>query len=334
MNVSIIGATGYTGFELVKIISRHPYLELSYLTSDSAYGKKYSDIYPELRDIVDNKIVANDWEKISQKSDIVFLCLPHSASQEAVHFFYKKDKLVIDLSADFRIQDKKLYEETYNVEHSYFDLLDKAVYGIPEIYREDIVSSRLIANPGCYPISVLLPLYPLIKNKLIDTENIIADCKSGVSGAGKKLSEKTHFCEVSNDFKPYSIFSHRHSPEINFHLQKLNKDTDIIFTPHLLPVIRGIESTIYCKSNATEDDIRNTLSDFYSDSPFVRIMKKNEVPRLIGVTHTNFADIGIFKQNSTLILASCIDNLLKGASGNAVQNVNIIMNFPEETGLI
>lgn len=334
MNVSIIGATGYTGFELVKIIINHPYLNLLYLTSDSALGKKYSEIYPVLKNIVDNELVANDWEKISKKSDIIFLCLPHSASQDAASFFYNKGKIVIDLSADYRIKDREIYETTYNVKHNYPDLLNKAAYGIPELYRENIASSRLIANPGCYPISVLLPLYPLIKNRIIDTDSIIADCKSGVSGAGKKLSEKTQFCEVSDDFKPYNIFSHRHSPEINFHLQQLNKDTNVIFTPHLLPTIRGIESTIYCKSSASEDDIRSTLDNFYSKSFFVRVLNKNEVPRLSGVVRTNFADIGIFKQNDNLILVSCIDNLLKGASGTAVQNANIIMDFPEETGLI
>lgn len=334
MNVSIVGATGYTGYELVKILSRHPYLEISALTSDSAAGSRYSDIYDGLRNLVDDKIVPNDYEKISSVSDIIYLCLPHSSSQEAANYFYNKGKTVIDLSADFRIRDKNIYESAYNVQHNYPDLLDKAAYGIPELYRSEIVESNLIANPGCYPTSVLIPVHPLIQNSLIDESYIIADCKSGVSGAGKKLSEKTHFCEVNNDFKPYSIFSHRHSPEINFWLQEISRDTNVVFTPHLLPITRGIESTIYCKTVRSGDYVRDFLAEYYEDSFFVRVLDKSEIPSISTVSHSNFIDIGVFEENGTLIIVSCIDNLIKGASGQAVQNTNLIMGFEENIGLV
>ncbi|MEC9491181.1 N-acetyl-gamma-glutamyl-phosphate reductase [Flexistipes sp.] len=334
MNVSVIGSTGYTGNELVKIMAKHPYLEISCLTSDNYAGQKYSDIYPPLKNIVGTEIISNDWDYVSDKSDIVFLCLPHAASQKAAAFFHSKGKLVVDLSADFRIKSKEIYEKTYNVIHNYPDLLAEAAYGLPEIYGNEIKQSRLIANPGCYPTSVLLAVYPLVKNKFVDEKYIIADCKSGVSGAGKKLTEKTQFCEVSDDFKPYGIFSHRHGPEINAWLSEISADIRVIFTPHLLPMIRGIESTIYCKSDKNEDEIRQYLKEFYRDSFFVRIMEKGVTPRIANVSGTNFADIGVFKEEDDLIIVSCIDNLLKGASGQAVQNVNIAMDFDEETGLI
>lgn len=334
MKVSVIGSTGYTGNELVKIIAKHPYLEISCLTSDTYAGQKYSDIYTPLKNIVQSEIISNDWDYVCDNTDIVFLCLPHAASQEVAAFFHEKGKLVVDLSADFRIKSKDIYENTYNVKHNYPDLLKQAAYGLPEIYGEEIKQSRLIANPGCYPTSVLLGIYPLIKEGLIDEKYIIADCKSGVSGAGKKLSEKTQFCEVSNDFKPYGVFTHRHGPEINSCLSEISDNSHVVFTPHLLPMIRGIESTIYCKSNKSEDEIRQTLQRYYGKSFFVRIMEKGVAPRIANVNGTNFADIGVFKEDDNLIIASCIDNLLKGASGQAVQNVNIHMDFDEKTGLI
>lgn len=332
MNVAIIGATGYTGFELVKILIRHAKVKIRYVTSDTSAGKKYSDFYPYLRGLFDLNLVGNDFELISRDVDAVFLCLPHGASMDAAKFFADKGKIVIDLSADFRIEDEKLYKETYG-EHKYPELLKSFVYGIPEIFEKDIKSSKLIANPGCYPTSVIIPLFPLLRNGLIKSDFIIADSKSGISGAGKTPSEKTHYCETNEDFKPYSIFNHRHNPEIDFVLSKASNSLHVVFTPHLLPVNRGILSTIYGKTEFSRNDLVNCLDSFYEGRKFVRIYER-DVPMLKNVVNTNFIDIGVFVDNGNFIIVSAIDNLIKGASGQAVQNLNILNGWDETEGLI
>lgn len=332
MDAAIIGATGYTGFELVKILLRHSKIKIKYVTSDTSAGKKYSDFYPYLRSLFDFILSNNDYEVIARKVDIVFLCLPHGASMDAANFFHEKGKIVIDLSADFRIDDEELYKNTYKETHRYPQLLKKFVYGIPEIFENEIKQSTLIANPGCYPTSVIIPLYPLLKNKLIDNSFIIADAKSGVSGAGKTPSEKTHFCETNEDFKPYNIFTHRHNPEINFVLSKAEKDTHVVFTPHLLPVNRGILSTIYAKTSSTQKEIHDCLLDFYQGKVFVRLYD-NDIPMIKNVAYTNFIDIGVYNQDDKLIIVSAIDNLIKGASGQAVQNLNIMLGCEETESL-
>ncbi|WP_022852138.1 N-acetyl-gamma-glutamyl-phosphate reductase [Limisalsivibrio acetivorans] len=334
MKVSVIGATGYTGFELVKILRRHPGFEIADLTSDSSAGETYSSIYPSLRGVVDNKLVPNDFSAVANRCDAVFLCLPHAASQEAANFFHSSGKKVVDLSADFRVRDKETYETTYGVEHKYPELLEKAVYGIPEIYTEELKSADMIANPGCYPTSVITPLFPLLKKGLVQKDFIIADSKSGVSGAGKKPSSKTHFCEVDEDFKPYGVFSHRHNPEINHILSRASEDTEVTFTPHLLPVIRGIETTIYLKSEVNEERLRECIKEYYSGRAFVRFIEDGSAPSLAGIKDTNFIDIALFKKGDMVIIVSCLDNLIKGASGMAVQNLNIAAGLEETAGLI
>jgi len=333
MKIAIIGATGYTGFELIKIALRHPHIELKYLTSDSSADKKISDIYPHLKGLCDMTLIPNDFNLIVSDIDAVFLCLPHGASMDAAKFFADHNKIVIDLSADFRISDREIYESTYRETHKYPDLLKEFVYGIPELFGDDIRKTKLIANPGCYPTSIILPLYPLIKNELIDTDFIIADSKSGVSGAGKNPTEKTHFCEVNEDFKPYGIFNHRHNPEIDFILSRSNKSIHVTFTPHLLPINRGILSTIYTKSKSNLDMIIKCLRDTYSDKTFVRIYEK-DIPSIKNVAYTNFIDIGIYKDKDNIIIVSTLDNLIKGASGQAVQNLNVLSGFKETDGLL
>lgn len=333
MRIGIIGATGYTGFELIKILAKHSSVKISLLTSDSSAGSKISNIYPCLAKICDLTLQPNNYDEISDEVDAVFLCLPHGASQEAASFFYKRGKLVIDLSADFRIKDQYVYEKTYNTPHRAYDILKESVYGIPEIFYDEIKKARLIANPGCYPTSIIIPLFPLLKERVIDNSFIVADSKSGVSGAGKSPSPKTHFCEVNEDFKPYGIFSHRHNPEIDFILSKALNNTHITFTPHLLPINRGIESTIYLKKTININ-LKNILEDFYKDSVFVRIRKDDSIPSIKDVTGTNFIDINIFEDRDNVIIVSCIDNLIKGASGQAVQNMNIAAGFNEEDGLL
>lgn len=333
INVAVVGATGYTGFELIKLLSKHKDVKISSTTSDTSKGKKISELYPVLGNICDVTLVPNDYEGISKNADAVFLCLPHGASQQAGAFFNKKGKIVIDLSADFRISDVGIYEAVYKTKHNETETLKKAVYGIPEIFFREIKETTFIANPGCYATSVIMPLYPLLKADVVKKDFIVADAKSGLSGAGKTPSEKTHFCEVNEDFKPYGIFSHRHNPEIDFILSKSSPSTHVVFTPHLLPVNRGIETTIYFKKNGNSD-IKEILSDFYRSKFFVRIRGDESVPSIKDVAHTNFIDMNIYENQEDVIIVSCIDNLLKGASGQAVQNFNILCGFEEKESLI
>ncbi len=333
MRAGIIGATGYTGVELVKIIIRHSYLDLTVITSESYAGKQFSEIYPLMQGVCDMVLDANDIEMVAQKADVFFLCLPHKAAMETAKTLYEKGKIVIDLSADFRIKDKNIYEEVYGTTHTASHLLEKAVYGQAEIYTKEIQKTSLIACAGCYPTSIITPLYPLLESGLIDDNAfIIADSKSGVSGAGRKPSLTNIFCEANEDLKPYGIFSHRHNSEIDFILSEAHNNTHVIFTPHLLPINRGILSTIYFKTKASQSELERTIKDKYNGRYFVRI--KNTAPAIRYVANTNFIDIAVYKKDETAIIVSCIDNLLKGASGQAVQCFNIMQNIEETTGLI
>ena len=333
MRAGIIGATGYTGVELVKIITKHSLLSLNVITSESYAGQKFSDIYPALLGICDMVLEENNFETISNKADVFFLCLPHKTSMDTALYLYNKGKIVIDLSADFRIKDKSLYEAAYNVEHTASHLLEKAVYGQAEIFTEQLKKTSLVACAGCYPTSIITPLFPLLENNIIDDNTfIIADSKSGVSGAGRKPTLTNIFCEVNEDLKPYGIFSHRHNVEIDFILSTAKDNTHITFTPHLIPVNRGILSTIYFKTSADERTIKETIQNKYKDRFFVRV--KNSVPAIRYVANTNFIDIAVFKNDNTAIIVSAIDNLLKGASAQAVQCFNIMQNIDEKEGLL
>lgn len=335
MKVSVIGATGYTGLELVKILTRHKNCEITCLTSETYAGKKFSEVYPEMRSLCDIKLQPLDTDAVASACETAFLCLPHAASQEAVSELYTKGLKVIDLSADFRLNNKELYEKTYNTPHNHPELLLKAAYGLPEIFTEDVAAAGIIANPGCYPTSVITPLYPLLDAGVIDSDGIIADSKSGVSGAGRKAGLANSFCEVNEDFRPYGIFSHRHNPEIN-HILNISTEehVDVLFTPHLLPVNRGIESTIYVKTSAKRDELTGILRKYYEGRKFVRILDAGVVPSLSNVTGTNFIDINVFVDKGRAVIVSVLDNLIKGASGMAVQNFNIMNNIDETEGLI
>jgi len=334
MNVSVVGATGYTGYELVKILANHPEFEIKCLVSETYEGQLFSDVYPKLRNICNIKIIGRDYEAVAKESDAVFLCLPHAAAQDATAFFYNKGLKVVDFSADFRLKDKELYEATYNVDHNYPDLLANAAYGLPEIFADQIQNAQLVANPGCYPTSVITPLYPLLKERLISPEGIIADSKSGVSGAGRKASLAFSFCECNEGFKAYSIFNHRHNPEINHILKDTGNKTDVLFTPHLIPASKGIESTIYAKTNCDLKTIATCLKEFYSNGRFVRIYDNGHLPSTADVTDTNFIDISLFVKDDRLIILSCIDNLIKGSSGMAVQNMNLMCGFDDTLGIL
>lgn len=336
--VAICGGSGYTGVELLRILSRHPNIEITAVTSEKSAGKRVSEVFPHFHKFNNLVFEPLNKEKLLKKADIFFLALPHGASQETVNFFYNNNKKVIDLSADYRLADAKDYEEWYGLPHNYEQTLKKAVYGLPEIYRNKIKKAKLIANPGCYPTGAILGLLPAVKKKLINILSIVIDSKSGTSGAGRKADLSFSYCEVNEDFKAYSIGSHRHTPEIEQELSFLaGKKITVNFTPHLLPVDRGILSTIYAKlvSKADTESLLDLYGKIYKDEPFIRVLGNGTFPKLKNVRGTNFCEIGL-KVNirtNTLIVVTAIDNLMKGASGQAVHNMNIMMGFSETTGL-
>ena len=339
MIASIIGATGYTGGELVRLLLNHSKIELGYLTSESYAGKKVSDVHPSLTGLVDQRYVALDMNKIIDESDVIFAALPHGASNEIISKIYSinEDVHLIDLSGDFRFDDLSVYEEWYKIKHTDPELNKKAVFGLPELYKEKIKKAKLIANPGCYPTSAILGSAPLLKNKLVKND-VIADSKSGVSGAGKKLTDNTHFPEANENFSAYGIATHRHSPEIQQEMEKLfGNKVNLSFTPHLVPINRGILTTTYMTFNQFMEtkDVISLYREFYKDCPFVRVLDEGKFPQTKAVAGSNYCDIGIKsdKRTGRVIAVSAIDNLVKGASGQAVQNMNLMMGFDEKDGL-
>ena len=334
MNIAILGATGYTGFELIKLILKHKNFNLTVLTSENYVGNKISDIFPTLKSLCDITLTSNDIDKIAGRADAIFCCLPHSKAMTAVAELYERNKIVIDLSADFRVDDSDLYEKTYNVKHTEKKLLTTAVYGLVEIFRDTIKNSKLIASPGCYPTSIIVPLYPLIKECLVDSNNIIADSKSGVSGAGRKATIGNSFCEVNNSFMPYSIFKHRHNMEIDYILSKVGLDVKTVFTPHLLPIQRGILSTIYTKSSQPLEKLYACLRDYYKNDKLIRVKDNTSTIEIKHVANTSFIDIALYKKDDNIIIVSALDNLLKGASSQALQALNIITNNDEYEGIL
>jgi N-acetyl-gamma-glutamyl-phosphate reductase len=335
MKVAIVGATGYTGLELIRILSRHPEITITALTSEKFSGQPYCNVYPCFRSIISIKLESLNPDKIAQRADLVFMAVPHKEAMSVVPFFINKQKKVIDLSADFRFSKKEIYEKFYQ-KHEAPDLLLKSVYGLPELNRNKIKNAILVANPGCYPTSVILPLLPLLKSKIISTQNIIVDSKSGVTGAGRSLNTTMLFSEVNDGFKAYNVMNHRHQPEIEDQLTKiLGKSVSITFSPHLVPMNRGILSTIYVnlKQSTRSKIIQNILTQFYKKEKFVRVLPEGMLPQTGWVRGSNYCDIGFCLNGRRLVLISAIDNLVKGASGQAVQNMNIMMGFKENTAL-
>jgi N-acetyl-gamma-glutamyl-phosphate reductase len=337
IRVGIVGATGYAGAELVRILSGHPQVELTILTSRQFAGVRFDEVYPAMAGRVNLICEELAVEKVCDRADIVFTALPHQLPMALIPEFVKRKVRVVDLSADFRFNDAGVYESAYQP-HTASDLLEKAVYGLSEIYFEDIRSAVLIGNPGCYPTSVLLPLIPLVKAGLLDLNTLIADSKSGVSGAGRTLALSSHFCEVNESFKAYKVGVHRHNPEMEAILgREANQPVNLTFVPHLVPMSRGMLTTIYAMPVAPlkTEDIFECLATAYSGHAFIRLCAKERVPDTIHVKGTNFCDIGFKLDEHTqrLILISAIDNLVKGAAGQAVQNMNIMLGLDETTGL-
>ena len=334
-NVGIIGATGYTGSELVRILFNHPDVSIKVITSESHKGKKFSDIHPQFQGIVDYNLKSAN-EITPNELDIVFLALPHGISMEFVKKLIKEDIRIIDLSGDFRLSNKPVYEEWYKKEHTFPEGFDQAVFGIPELYEDKIKEAKLVANPGCFPTGAILALAPLISNNLIDKKKVIIDSKTGVTGAGVNPKLVTHFPNVNDNFKPYGIKTHRHTIEVQEQLSIIGKeDVTVQFTPHLLPVDRGILTSTYTTplKKITEDKLKTLYKNFYSASGFIRIIE--DLPELKNVRATNFVDIypAYDIRTNNILVFSAIDNLVKGAAGQAVQNMNVMLNLKQETGL-
>jgi N-acetyl-gamma-glutamyl-phosphate reductase len=335
--VAVVGATGYAGAELVRILCNHPDIRLTMLTSRQYAGVAFEKVFPSMTGAVDLVCEAMDADKICDSADVVFTALPHKIPMALVPELISRGKKVIDLSADFRFKDAAVYEAHYQP-HTAKDLLDKAVYGLCEIYFDKIKEADLVGAPGCYPTGVLLPLLPAIKGNFIDTETIVADSKSGVSGAGRSLSLTTHFCEVHESFKAYKVAEHRHNPEMEEILSiEAGRPIKITFVPHLVPMSRGILTTLYANpvKGVTREAVEKYLNSFYAGRPFIRILGGNRLPDTRYVRGTNFCEIGVRldEHSGRLILISAIDNLVKGAAGQAVQSMNIMLGLEETAGL-
>ncbi|MCX7724923.1 MAG: N-acetyl-gamma-glutamyl-phosphate reductase [Thermodesulfovibrio sp.] len=338
LKVFICGGSGYTGCELLRILALHDEVQIVGVTSEKSAGMAVSELFPAFFKYKDLRFENLQIEKIKNRADIYFLALPHGKSQQIAAELINNGKRVIDLSADFRIKDVQIYEQWYKTQHMFPHLLKEAVYGLPELYREKIKRGRLIANPGCYPTSVIIPLYPFLKRDLIDPETIIIDSKSGVSGAGRKAEITLSYCEVNEDFRAYNVAKHRHTPEIEQELSFiLGRNIKVDFTTHLLPLNRGILSTIYANLNKsiTTREALEILEESYKDEPFIKIMPEGEVPAIKYIKGTNYCYIGaiVNQRTNRLILISALDNLIKGASGQAVQNMNIIFGIEETKAL-
>lgn len=336
VNIAVIGGTGYTGFELVRLLAYHPHARIKAITSRQYAGKPYSECYGAMRSIVDLKCEEFDPDSIAKKADAAFVCLPHGESMGAVASLLERGLKVIDLSADFRLGDPKLYGKWYK-KHEFPKLLKKAVYGLPELHRKKIKGANLVANPGCYPTSVILAAAPLFKKGLIAGNSIIADCKSGASGAGRGLKLGSMYCEVNESLKPYAPFTHRHEPEMEQELGLLatGKKAEVGFIPHLVPMNRGILASVYgtAKSVVSVKDILKLYKAFYKNEPFVRVLEEGELPDVSSVRGSNYCDVGVAVSGKRIMISAAIDNLGKGASSAAVQNFNIMCGFNETAGL-
>ncbi|HPJ21321.1 MAG TPA: N-acetyl-gamma-glutamyl-phosphate reductase [Clostridia bacterium] len=338
VKVGILGATGYAGAEAVRILSGHPGFEVTAVASKSFEGSIFSDIYTNMKGVCDLVCESSEPLEISEKADCFICALPHAASQKAVAVLTGAGKKVVDLSADFRYSDASTYEKTYGVVHEYPELLDKAVYGLPELNRAKIKDALVTANPGCYPTCSILGLAPLVSKGMIDPATIIINAVSGVSGAGRKADLPYQYCEIDGNFAPYKVTGHRHTTEIEEQLSILSGKTIAVgFTPHLAPFKRGMVATIYASllAKSSAGELIQLYKEYYAGEYFVRIREAGDIPSVKAVAGTNFADIApIYDERlGRVIIVSAIDNLGKGASSQAVQNLNIMYGFDEKAGI-
>lgn len=344
LKVAIAGASGYTGGELLRLLFRHPHIEIVSATSEKSSGKLISQVFPNLKDFFNLTLQPLVPSRIAEEADLIFTALPHGSSIGPVAEFVKCGKRVVDLSADFRLKDPSIYEKWYGTEHADAALLADSVYGLPELYRDKIKGSMLIANPGCYPTASILALAPLMKSGLIKSGigikgQIYIDAKSGISGAGRGPALAYHFPEANEGLEAYKVGTHRHIPEIEQVLSDIaGTNIQVCFVPHIIPVNRGLLSTVYVPMLEPVEvkDIAGLYQRFYTNEPFVRVLDPGLQPNIRDVRGANFCDIGVAIDSRTncLIITAAIDNLVKGAAGTAVQNMNIMMGFEETTGLM
>ena len=339
IKAGIIGATGYAGNELVRILTNHPETEIIWYGSKSYEGQNYSDVYRNMTEIADDTCKGDNIEELAKQADVIFTATPQGYLAQILTDSVLENTKIIDLSADFRLKDVGIYEEWYKIQHKRPDLIDEAVYGLCEINRDKInQNTRLIANPGCYTTTAILGLYPAVKEGLIDPDTIIVDAKSGTSGAGRGAKTANLFCEVNESIKAYGIGNHRHTPEIEEQLgYACGREIKIIFTPHLVPMQRGILATSYAKLTPGTDEakIRRVYEQYYKNEKFVRLLEEGVFPETRFTKCSNYLDINFKTEPRTgrLIVVSALDNLIKGAAGQAVQNMNILFGLPESTGL-
>lgn len=332
--VGIIGATGYTGAELMRLLLRHPEVKLEVITSRSEAGKEVSELFPNLRGELTLKFSQPSVDAY-RDCDLVFFATPNTTAMTQAEELLQAGIKVIDLAADFRIKDIGIWEQWYGASHACPGLVEEAVYGLPELNRDAIRAARLVANPGCYPTAVILAIMPLLAKGMINPKSIIADCKSGASGAGRKADIGIAFSEVSESVKAYAVSGHRHLPEIREILKILNADADLVFTPHLMPMIRGIHATVYADALQSGDLVQDLYEDFYRDEPFVDVMPAGSHPETRSVRGANTCRIAVhyLEQSNKFVVLSVEDNLVKGAAGQAIQNMNLMFGLDETMGL-
>jgi N-acetyl-gamma-glutamyl-phosphate reductase len=332
--IAILGATGYTALELIKLLLRHPQAEIVALTSRQEGSPPVAMIHPSLHGRLELSLENLGPPEVVSRAECVFSCLPHGASASVIPHLLSAGCRVVDFSADYRLQSAESFTEWYGEKHPDPQRLGKVVYGLPELFRERIIGADLVANPGCYPTSAILALAPLLKAKLIEPDGIIVDSKSGVSGAGRTLKLTTHYPECNESVSAYNVGRHRHTPEIDQILSTVaGTGVEVVFTPHLIPMDRGILTTTYSRpiGDASEENVLQALRDFYADEPFVRVI--DHLPGTKDCAGTNFCDLTARVVRGRIITISCIDNLIKGASGAAVQNFNLMYGYPETTAL-
>ena len=334
VKVGIIGGTGYTGVELLRLLANHPQVSLEVITSRSNAGTPVSEMFPNLRGKVDLAFTEPSLQDY-KRCDIVFFATPNTVAMRQVEALLEAGIRVIDLAADFRLKDLQVWQKWYGAEHASPASVEKAVYGLPEMNREQISQAQLVANPGCYVTAVTLALLPLLKHELIRPDTIIADCKSGVSGAGRNGGLGTSLCEVSESVKAYAVSGHRHHPEIRQNLRTINDAAELVFVPHLMPMIRGIHATVYCEALADIGSIQQQFETFYAEEPFVDVMAQGAHPETRSVKGVNDCRIALHQlpDSNRIVVLSVIDNLVKGAAGQAIQNMNLMMSLPETAGL-
>lgn len=336
LKVGIVGGTGYTGLELIRLVALHPQAELQVITSRSEAGSRVADLFPSLRGVVEIEFSDVSVAVLSQ-CDLVFFATPNGVAMSMVPELLANGVKVIDLAADFRLKSADVWAEWYGLPHACPQLLKKAVYGLPELHREKIAVANLVANPGCYPTSITLGLAPLLAHKIINCEDIIADAKSGVSGAGRKASVDHLMCETSESFKAYGVQGHRHHPEISQSLKMLanNRAVGLTFVPHLVPMIRGIHSTIYATSKVDRVDLQGLFEEYYRGEHFVDVLPQGSHPATRDIKNSNMCKLAVHQLPGTnrIVILSVIDNLVKGAAGQAIQNMNIMFDLDEAAGL-